>query len=172
MNLVLIGYRGTGKSATAGLLADRLGLAAVGMDAELVRRFGKPISEFVAEKGWDAFRDAESELAEELGRKDGLLIDCGGGVVIRAGNVRALRANGRSVWLKAGVDTIARRIGGDDRRPSLTGTKSFVEEIEEVLTQRLPLYEEASDFSVDTDSLTVEQVAEAVLSDWRSALGS
>lgn len=172
MNLIFIGYRGTGKTVVSTLAAKRLGRVRIGMDATLVERFGMPIPDFVADHGWDAFRDAESTLARELADKDHLVIDCGGGVVVRESNIDALRKQGRLVWLKASVETIARRIGGDTQRPSLTGTKSFIEEIEEVLLVRTPLYEKASDFQVPTDSFTVDEVLEQVLLWWQGQTSS
>lgn len=167
MNLVLIGYRGTGKSEVSEILAERLHRRRIGMDATLVERFGQTIPQFVEKHGWDAFRDAESKLAKELGDSHHLVIDCGGGVVVRSENIASLSHNGRLVWLQASVPVIAQRIGGDSQRPSLTGTKSFVEEIEEVLTVRIPLYQAAAHHSVDTDHLPVEGVSEEILRWWR-----
>ena len=172
MNLALVGYRGTGKTEVSRLAATRLGRRLAGMDAMLVERFRKPIPEFVSEHGWEAFRDAESDLASELSRLDGLVIDCGGGVVVRERNIEILRSNGRIVWLAASVETIAKRIGGDTQRPSLTGAKTFIEEIEEVLDQRLPLYTRAADFRVETDTLSVEQVVQRVLDWWEATTQS
>ncbi len=169
MNLILIGYRGTGKSAVSQLLSESLGLKAIGMDAELVSRFGKSIPEFVEEKGWDAFRDEESKLARELGLLNNLLVDCGGGIIVRNENIEALQENGRVAWLRASVETIVKRIQGDDQRPSLTGTKSFLDEIKEVLEVRTPLYEKAADLSFDTDGLSVDQVAQKIQSWWHKA---
>lgn len=166
MNLVLIGYRGTGKSAVANRLAEMLGLRQVGMDATLVERFGKSIPEYVQENGWESFRDEESRLTKELGEHNNLLLDCGGGVVVRPENIAALRENGRVVWLKASVETIAKRIQGDTQRPSLTGSKSFIDEIQEVLESRLPLYEKASDYAVETDGMTLDEVVESIQAWW------
>jgi shikimate kinase len=171
MNLVLIGYRGTGKSEVSAELARRLDRRRVGMDETLVERFGQRIPEFVEAHGWDAFRDAESELVQELASQDNLVIDCGGGVIVRDQNIDRLRSTGQVFWLKATPETITRRIAGDTERPSLTGTKTFLEEIEEVLNQRLPLYSKASHFTLDTDTLTVEEVADRVLDLWKSDRG-
>jgi len=165
MNLVLIGYRGTGKTAVAEILSNDLNLELIGMDAELVSRFGETVPEFVEKNGWEAFRDEESRLARELGLRSGLLIDCGGGVVTRDENIQALHENGRVVWLKASVEKIAQRIQGDDQRPSLTGTKSFIDEIEEVLETRAPLYAKAADFEIDTDDKSIEEVS-SMIRDW------
>ncbi len=163
MNLVLIGYRGTGKSTVAKLLAERLHRRVVSMDADIVARAGASIPELVEQHGWEHFRNLESELCRELSARDGLIIDAGGGVILRAQNVEAFKATGVVVWLTAEVTTIVRRIGGDTQRPSLTGTKSFIEEIEEVLRERLPKYRAAADHVVPTDGRTPQEVADAIL---------
>jgi shikimate kinase len=163
MNIVLIGYRGTGKSTVGKLLAARLKRDLVSTDAEIVRRMGKSIPEVVQESGWEYFRDLESEVCRDLGNRDGLIIDSGGGAILRQGNVEVLKKNGKLFWLTATVKTIARRIGGDTQRPSLTGKKSFIEEIEEVLAERTPKYEAAADHTVSTEQRTAEQVADRVL---------
>jgi shikimate kinase len=129
------------------------------MDALLVKRFKQSIPDYVAMHGWDTFRDAESALVEELSDQDRLVIDCGGGVIVRDRNIENLRRTGYVIWLQASVDNIAQRIGGDTQRPSLTGTKTFIEEISEVLTQRAPLYRKAADWSIDTDCLAENEVA-------------
>ncbi|NUM46283.1 MAG: hypothetical protein HUU38_16390 [Anaerolineales bacterium] len=133
MKIVLIGYRGTGKSAVGTLIAERLGMICVGMDARIVEKAGMSIPEIVAQRGWPGFRDLESEVAREYAAQDGLVIDADGGVIERPENVEVLRANGAVFWLKASVPTIVSRIQGDTQRPSLTGGKSFVDEVAEVL---------------------------------------
>ncbi len=162
MNIVLIGYRGTGKSAIGAILGDMLSRDVVSTDDEIVARTGCSIPEFVEANGWPAFRDIESQVCAEVGKRDGIVIDCGGGVVTRAQNVEALRANGLCFWLQAAVETIAERIGGDTNRPSLTGGKSFVDEIAQVLEERTPLYESAADEIIDTEQGTPRELAAAI----------
>ena len=159
MNVVLVGYRGTGKSAVAGLLGERLRLTVVNLDAQIERKAGKSIPEFVAEVGWPGFRDLEEEIVRTFAAQDGLVIDCGGGVIERENNFAVLRDAGPVVWLKATTPTIVRRIQGDDQRPSLTGAKSFTDEVAEVLERRTPLYQRISHLEVDTDDRTIEEVA-------------
>ena len=163
MNIVLIGYRGTGKSEVGALLAARLRIPCVAMDAVIVERAGLSIPEIVARDGWPAFRERESVIARELAAQDHLIIDTGGGVIERAENIEVLRIKGRLIWLQASVATIVSRIQGDTQRPSLTGGKSFTEEVAEVLARRNPLYQRAAHFVIDTDPLTVAQVAERVV---------
>ena len=162
MNVVLVGYRGTGKSAVACQLADRLGLHVVSLDEELQRKAGKSIPEIVQERGWSGFRDLEEDVVRTFAALDGQVIDCGGGVIERESNFETLRAAGPVVWLKASPQTIVARISGDDQRPSLTGTKSFTDEVVEVLTRRTPLYQRIAHHTVDTDDRTIEEVADEV----------
>jgi shikimate kinase len=163
MNIVLIGYRGTGKSSVGKLLAERSGRALISTDAEVVRRAGQLIPDIVKQHGWDHFRDLESDVCRDLAGKDQLIIDTGGGAILRQANVARLKTNGMLFWLTADVSTIASRIGGDTQRPSLTGTKSFVEEIEDVLRERLPKYKAAADHTIATDRKTVTDIADAIM---------
>ena len=162
MNVVLVGYRGTGKSVVAQQLAARLGLKVVSLDEELQRKAGKGIPEVVQERGWPGFRDLEEEVVRAFAAQDGQVIDCGGGVIEREANFDTLRAAGPVVWLKASPQTIVNRIAGDDQRPSLTGTKSFTDEIVEVLQRRTPLYQRIAHHTVDTDARTIEEVTSEV----------
>lgn len=163
MNIVLMGYRGTGKSTVGRLLATRLGRKLVSTDAEVARRAHRTIPEIVAQEGWEFFRDLESDICRELSNLDQLVVDTGGGAILRAQNVEALKKNGTVFWLTASVETIAKRIGGDDQRPSLTGTKSFVDEIQDVLRERTPKYQAAADHSIATDNRSVNQLVETIL---------
>jgi shikimate kinase len=163
MNIVLIGYRGTGKSAVGRLLAARLGRELVSTDAEIVKRAQRTIPEIVAQRGWDYFRDLESEICKELSSRDHLVIDTGGGAILRPQNIEALKKNGTIFWLTASVETIVTRIGSDKQRPSLTGTKSFVDEIQDVLQERVPKYQAAADHVIATDNRSINQLVERLL---------
>ena len=162
MNVVLVGYRGTGKSVVAQQLAARLGLKVVSLDEEIQRKGGQSIPEIVQERGWPGFRDLEEDIVRTFAVRDGQVIDCGGGVIEREANFDTLRAAGPVVWLKASPQTILARISGDDQRPSLTGTKSFTDEIVEVLQRRTPLYQRIAHHTVDTDARTIEEVTSEV----------
>jgi shikimate kinase len=162
MNIVLIGYRGTGKTAVARKVAETTGRELVNMDALIVERVGCSVPEYVQAKGWDDFRDRESEVARDVGARDGLVVDTGGGVVLRQENIEALWERGVVFWLTASVATIQQRIEMDDQRPSLTGSKSFVEEVAEVLAIREPIYRAAADHIIGTDDRTVDDVADEV----------
>ena len=163
MNIVLIGYRGTGKSEVGQLLAKRLGMQLVGMDAEIAKQAGMTIPEIVEKSGWPKFRDLETEEAQKLAGLDNLVIDTGGGVIERSENIEFLQKNARVFWLKASVDTIVSRIQGGTERPALTSGKNFTEEVAEVLERRISKYKSAAQYEIDTNELTPEQVANRVI---------
>jgi shikimate kinase len=163
VNIVLIGYRGTGKSTVGRLLAARLGRNFVSTDAEIVKHAQRTISEIVTQEGWEYFRDLESDICRGLVSRNQLVIDTGGGTILRAQNVEALKKNSTVFWLTASVETIAKRIGGDNQRPSLTGTKSFVDEIQDVLRERTPKYQAAADHVIATDDRSINQLVETLL---------
>jgi len=163
MNIVLIGYRGTGKSVVGKLLAVCLGMQCVGMDAKIVEKAGMSIPKIVEKFGWPKFRDMESEVARELAGMDKLIIDTGGGVIERPENIKALQTNARIFWLKASVEVIVSRIREDTQRPALITGKTFTQEVAEVLEQRIPKYRSAAHYEIDTDPLTPEQVAERII---------
>lgn len=165
MNTVLIGYRGTGKSTVARILGQRLGRTVISTDAEIVKEAGQPIPRIVEQFGWDHFRRLETQMCQKLAGEENLVIDTGGGLILKEENVKILKANGKIFWLTAEVSTIASRISGDTQRPSLSGTKSFVEEIEEILEIRKPYYQAAADAIISTDHETPESIANQVLGD-------
>jgi shikimate kinase len=166
MNIVLIGYRGTGKSVVGAVLAMRLGMRYIGMDAAIVERAGMAIADIVEKYGWPGFRDLESAQALELAGLDNLVIDTGGGVIERPENIESLQKSAMIFWLKARVETIVSRIQGDTQRPSLTTGKSFTDEVAEVLERRTPKYQSAAHHEIDTDELTPEQIADRIIETW------
>lgn len=163
MNIVLIGYRGTGKSTVGELLAERLGLRYLCMDSEIAKEAKMTIPEIVATHGWNTFRDLETELTKKLTCQDGLVIDTGGGVIERQENVRELQVNSQIFWLSASVDTIVSRIQGDASRPALTSGKTFIEEVSDVLAKREPLYKAVAQFEIDTDDASPSHVADTII---------
>jgi shikimate kinase len=135
----------------------------VSTDAEIVKRAGQSIPEIVAQHGWDYFREIESQVCRDLSQADGLVIDTGGGAILRSENVDRLKTAGTIFWLTASVETITRRIGRDTQRPSLTGAKSFVDEVQDVLRERTPKYKAAADHVIATDGRPIKQIADEIL---------
>jgi shikimate kinase len=166
MNIVLIGYRGTGKTSVGMALSERLGKAFCDTDDYIEANLKMPISDMVEREGWSFFRAKEKEAIQEVSRFKDCVIAAGGGAVLDAENVENLKKNGVVVLLEATTQTILERMRLDKRteqqRPSLTGKDPY-EEIEEVLEFRRPIYLSAMDFSVDTTSKSIDQVLDEVI---------
>jgi shikimate kinase len=166
MNIVLIGYRGTGKSVVAKILSRDLKMKYIGMDAEIVNQAGLSIPEIVDKFGWARFRDMETEVAVHISHLDNIIVDSGGGVIERPENIEVLKKKGVVFWLKASVDVIVSRIESGTERPALTEGKTFTEEVAEMLEKRTQKYSDAAQYEIDTDSLTPDQVAGRIAEIW------
>ncbi len=165
MNIVLIGYRGAGKTSVGSRLAARLGMKFVDTDHLIEERKGTSISDIVRRYGWDHFRVLEKDTIKEIIDEDHTVIAAGGGAVLDEENVKTLRRNGLMIWLKADQQVLLKRMEKDQRtstqRPTLTG-KGTLEELEQVMSAREPFYEMASGIQIDTSALDVETVVERI----------
>ncbi len=166
MILTLIGYRATGKTTLAKLLARRLGWQWIDADVEIERRAGKTIARIFAEDGEPAFRDLEALVIADLCRRDRLVLAAGGGAPMREENRQIMRQSGKVVWLMARPETILKRMSGDattaERRPSLTG-HGPLDEIVQLLALREPMYRDTADFTIDTENRTPEELTAEIL---------
>jgi shikimate kinase len=171
--IFLIGYRGTGKSTTAQALAARLRWDWIDADDELERRHGKSIREIFALEGEPGFRYKETELFAELCRQANCVIATGGGVILAEANRTRLAEAGWTVWLTADTATIWNRLQGDprtaDRRPNLL--VGGIEEIENTLLLRRPLYQACADWAISTAHSTADEVAAAIAIEWHAVRG-
>lgn len=149
-NIVLIGMRGTGKTAIGKTLANYLGWEFIDVDKTLEESENTKISEIVAKHDWEHFRDLESKYTELAAKKSPAIISTGGGVVLRDKNIQSLKKTGVIVLLHGPFEHLAKRVAKNDNRPSLTG-KSPAEELEEVWNTRKEKYEKAADTNVYFD---------------------
>ncbi len=161
-NIVLIGYRGAYKSPVGREISKITNYRLISTDEEIVKKVGMPIKEYVEKEGWDEFRKRESEVVNGLENTGNSIIDCGGGVIEKGENIKNLKRNGIIFWLKASTPVIIKRIENNHGRPSLTG-KPVVEEVEEVLSKRIPLYKKAADYEIDTDNKEEKEISNEVL---------
>jgi shikimate kinase len=170
VNITLIGYRGTGKSTAARLVAQRLGLLWIDADVHVEELSGRTIREIFQAEGEAGFRDRESAVIRELTARDRLVIAAGGGAILRPDNFQAIKSSGMVVWLVAAPETIERRLAADPttnaRRPALTAFGGS-DEIRQLLSERDHLYRSCADLIVETDDCTPERVAEQIVEAFR-----
>jgi shikimate kinase len=167
-HIVLIGYRGCGKTTVGRLLAERLNLPFVDTDALIVERAGRTIADIFDTEGEAGFRTREAEIVAEVAKGPPAVISLGGGAVLLEANMECLSATSRVIWLLCRPETLHARIVGDpasgESRPSLTG-RAGLEEVRTVLAQREPLYDRWADTAIDSTERTAEEAAGA-LQEW------
>jgi len=156
-NIVLIGFRGTGKTTVAAALATALDRPLVDVDKLVKARLGGSVLDIVREQGWGPFQAAETQAIAEL-QVHGAVIDCGGGAVIPDANVAHLKRDGMLFFLKASPMTIAARLARSYERPPLRPGRTPDEDVREELAQRLPRYAAVADVEIDTDGRTVTDI--------------
>ena len=174
MNIYLVGYRGTGKSTLAPLVAAALRTPdepwqAVDLDARLQTDTGRSIPDIFQSEGEAAFRALEHQTLINVSQERTQVVATGGGIVILPENRLLLRQTGWIVWLQASIKLIYDRISVDEeagvRRPSLTG-KSPLAEIEQVLQRRTPWYQEVADLTLAAEE-SPARLAAAIVAAYR-----
>ena len=162
-NIVLIGMRGGGKTSVAKLLSEQLKKEFVDIDDLIEEREGMKIADTVERRGWEYFRDRESEVVADVAKRKDVIISTGGGVIQRPENIAALKENGLLIFLNTPAEILAERIDHDPGRPHLTEAASTQEEVEVILEERKKLYEAAADEIIqDVDITLDEKVAEVL----------
>ena len=166
MNIVLIGYRCSGKTEVGKILARELEKDFLDTDELIEDNAGCSIEAIISRDGWNHFREIEKSLIEKVSRRNNLIIATGGGVVIDEDNVKNLKKNAWIVWLNGESEVLRERMDKEQRsgkiRPSLTGEDSL-EEIKQVMDVRIPLYEKTATFVVDTSTVTSAEVAALII---------
>ena len=156
-NIILIGMPGCGKSTVGKLLADQLGKTFVDADEELVKAYGTDIPAIFAAEGEAGFREKETSILTELGKRAGLVIATGGGCVTKDINYPLLHQNGTIFWLQRDLDRLP-----SDGRPLSQVTK-----MEDMYRIRKPLYGRFADYAIDNNG-TAEQTAAQILAKWEA----
>ena len=165
MNLILIGYRGSGKSTVGAMLAERLGRRFIDLDQIIVERAGMSIREIFTKEGEAGFRQREQEACQSLRRVRNSVVALGGGSLVESENRTLVRRLGKVVWLRAPAVMLWSRIKSDpetaNTRPDLTPNGGLAE-IETKLAEREQAYRSVAHHTIDTISTTPEAVADAV----------
>jgi shikimate kinase len=168
MHIVLMGFRGSGKSTLGRMLADQLWRDMIDIDQKIRDRFdGRSVAEIWQAEGEPAYRAVEVQVLDEaLASEPAAVIALGGGTPEQPDAERSLdtaRDAGRAkcVYLACSVEQLQHRIASADeglaQRPSLTGTGSAADEVAQVLARRDPIYRRLADEVLDVTHTTPEQ---------------
>ncbi|MFI5379199.1 MAG: shikimate kinase [Tepidisphaerales bacterium] len=167
MNVILIGYRGCGKTTIGRKLADRLWQTFVDVDDLIVQRAGKSIKRIFEEDGEPHFRETESAVLREVLAADETVIALGGGTVIREENRRLIKSSGAKViYLRCDPGVLDKRIQSDaktgEARPALTELGGGIDEIKLKLAEREPLYREVMTGEFEVTHQTVDDTVHRI----------
>ena len=166
MLLVLIGYRCSGKTSVGQCVASILKWQFIDSDAVIEERTGKSIEEIVGTDGWSAFRKEEEKAIKRFASLDKTVLATGGGTILNPANRELLIKHGILIWLQADITTIKNRMSRDGKtasqRPGLTDMGSM-EEIEAVLLERTPYYQNAAAYVIDTSKKSIYEIADEIV---------
>jgi shikimate kinase len=168
-SVVLVGMMGAGKSSVGRRLAVRLGVPFVDADVEIEKAAGMTISEIFAAHGEPYFRAGETRVIARLLEGGPQVLATGGGAFMNADTRAAIRAKGISVWLRATLDVLNRRIKRRGDRPLLKSAADPAETLRKLIEERDPVYAEA-DLTVESRDVPHETIVDEILEGLRGRL--
>ncbi len=169
-SIVLVGLMGCGKSSVGRRLASRLGIAFVDADEEIERVAAKSIVEIFADHGEAYFRDGERRVIGRLLASGPQVLATGGGAFINPETRAKIRERGVSVWLRAELPVLMRRVSKRDTRPLLkTGDPEAT--MRDLMAKRYPVYAEA-DVTVESRDVPHDVIVNEVIAALKSKLAS
>jgi len=164
-NVILIGYRCTGKTSIGKVLAESLSLPFIDTDALVEKAIGTTIREMIEDRGWDFFRQQEKEAIGNLTGTGKSVIATGGGAVLDKDNAAFLKKHGFLIWLAADAKTIRERMLADPatvaQRPRFS-REDLAVEVRSTLATREPVYRCLADLTIDTTAMAVEACADRI----------
>ncbi|MDO8288050.1 MAG: shikimate kinase [Parvibaculum sp.] len=160
-SIVLVGLMGAGKTTVGRRLAQRLGLGFVDADVEIERAAGETIPEIFERHGEAAFREGERRVIARLLEGPPQVLATGGGAFMDETTRHNIAARGISIWLKADLDVLMRRVSRRGNRPLLKQGDPRAT-MERLITERYPVYARA-DITVESIEGPHETVVDDVI---------
>lgn len=161
MQLILVGFMGSGKTSVSQLIGQKLNVPVLDLDQVIVKQAGKTIPEIFAEDGESAFREIEHQALESISEFDGILAT-GGGTPLRKDNRELIKdADALVIKLQADAGVIYDRLKNQSGRPLGDGLN--VDSIETMQEKREQAYDDCMDMVIDTDNLTVAEIADEII---------
>jgi len=161
-NIILVGPMGAGKSTIGRQLSNVLKKEFKDSDHEIIARTGASIPLIFEIEGEEGFRKREAAMINELTQLENIVLATGGGAVLREENRKVLKERGVVIYLFASIDQLFERTSRDRNRPLLQ-TANPRGKLEELMTQRDPIYREVADMVVHTDERSIKSVIKEIL---------
>jgi len=160
-NLYFVGFMGVGKTTLTEATGKLRQIPYVELEDRIFEAEHMTADQLFADRGEAGYRDAETAALRKVAEEQGVLVSCGGGIVLRPENVELMKRTGRVIWLNCSAEEILRRLRDDDTRPLLRGKKTAAE-VEKMMAGREALYRSAADLYICTEGKTKEQLAEEI----------
>lgn len=161
-NIMLIGFMGAGKTTVSRALSKMTGKKELDMDAYIVKKEGMSIADMFEKYGEEYFRKKETESLIEIMEMEGLIVSCGGGVVVKDENVEHMKKDGVIVLLTATPETTLSRVKDSTDRPILNGNMN-IEFITNLMNKRKDRYLSVADVIVATDNKMVSDICKEIM---------
>lgn len=160
-SLVMVGLMGCGKTSVGRRLSAKLDLPFVDADEEIETAAGKTIEEIFADHGEAHFRDGERKVIARLLKNGPQVLATGGGAFMNPETRENIKRAGISIWLKADLPVLMRRVMRRDNRPLLK-TADPEARMRELMAKRYPIYAEA-DLIANSREVPHEVIVEEIL---------
>ena len=161
MNIYLVGFMGTGKTAVGLELAKKKKWPFVDLDELIELKEKRSIADIFSKKGETYFRKLERQALKEVAKEKEFVVSCGGGIVTNEDNIKTMKESGKIICLSASPEIILERVKGHTHRPLMNVTQPK-KQIEQLLKLRAPFYAKA-DKVIDTSHLSVEEVSARIM---------
>lgn len=162
-NIVLIGMSGTGKTTIGKQLSKMLKREFVDTDNLIEKRLKMSIDEIFEKYGEEYFRNIESIIVDEIGKKENLIISTGGGIILKKNNVIKLKEKGILILLESSIENIVKNLKNSEIvRPLIKGNDIY-KKVENMYNARKDLYYNAADYVVYVDDKSIDNITYEIL---------
>ena len=161
LNIIFIGFMGSGKSSIGRHLAQELNMNFVDIDELIQKHVGMSVREIFTQKGESFFRVQEQNLSKKFGSQSNLVISTGGGIVLNQDTMKFLLKKGFAIYLECDFDTIVQRITAEDTRPLFNLEE--LPKFKQLFEFRKQFYEKYAKFTIDVGPKSINLVISEIL---------
>ena len=162
MNIFIVGPMGSGKSTVGKIISDELFLNFFDTDDEIEARTGASIDWIFDLEGEDGFRKRESEMLNEMVKKNSIVLSTGGGIILLKSNRELLSSRGTVFYLSTPITKQVERTSKDKDRPLLKNGNPG-EILSKLHDEREGFYKEVSDHIINTGDKSSQEVASEII---------
>jgi shikimate kinase len=162
LRIVLIGFRGTGKSTIGKMLAKQLKWKYVSTDEMIENQSQKSIIDIVTDSGWKEFRVRENKVLGKVSNEEYTVIDCGGGAIEDASNMVHFISKSLIIWIDADLEDILNRISGSEHARPLLDQSDENTDYERHYIRRRPLYQKYADLHFSSSEHSPEEICQLI----------